>query len=706
MLRAKKILEEVLPRTGKVTDEQMEEFRMSACDGAVIYEEYSSTDRLHCLNCGTSYSAQDAGGTACPTCGNHVIRGSRARNSCHYVYRSIEQIDGFVVIKDSTLVYGESLEQGDHVSLAYAECIVVQKRDIGCFCYNSVYDHREIIGYEWSRVKTLPNHYLTGVHMKCMEFEETALADDLFDAIRPTVKSLTLSKIAEVLSAAVKVKKTSEITCPPFDETLIHYPMDKLATSHDVYERAESLEPGNPLVRYHHWCTRCGRYSTMIQARRSYPSHVCPHCSERTGRLVSSGLNYLLTPQESSDGTMLLRIDEGFYKAYADEPYRVNEDLNVKYRMEIGETSYVYITLDGKAHLFDKNGNPKEKLKVTASRYERLSPHSVCTDEQRDIILNNTAVKRTGFVEYYNRTEKLNPGYFNAMQGSPFVEMFSKIGLSSLVDDLICETVPKKIPAYLQNPDDKCPIKKLTKPQMKELVKHDCGLEKLVQYIQVYKKDTDAMYSDFDYIARLSHPRHVLDVLRVGIPGMTVKKMREYIERVDEAQCCPPGESVQLWADYLRMLKQLECDLTDGSLIYPNSLKREHDKAVRKVTQVADKKLAEQFRKQAAENEWCTWADDSFKVLIPHEIAELYEEGRKLHHCVGTYGKAVANGNCTIVFIRRTEEEDLPFCTVEIRNKHIVQARGISNRPATGIPKVKGFMKKWAEERGLVLDVA
>lgn len=706
MLRAKKILEEILPKTKEVTDEQMEEFRMLECDGAVIYEEYSSTDRLYCLNCGTSYSAQDAGGTACPACGNNVIRGSRARNNCHRVYRSIELIDGFVVIKDSTLVYGESLEQGSNVSLSYAECIVVQKKDIGYFHYNPIYNRREIIGYEWSRVKSFPNHYLTGQHIKCMDFDEATLRDDIFDAIRPTVRSLALSKMAEVLSAAVKVEKSSDITCPPFDETLIHYPMDKLTASHDAYERETTLEPGNPLVRYHLWCTRCGKYSTMIQAKRSYPSHRCPHCSEMIGRLVSSGLNYLLTPQEGSDGTMLLRIDEGYYTAYAEEPYQVNENLNVKYHLEIGETSYVYITLDGKAHLFDKNGNSKEKLKISTNRYERLSQYFVCTDEQQDIILNNTAVKRTGFVEYYKRTEKLNPGYFNAMQVSPFVEMFSKMGLSSLVDDLIYEKDPKKIPSYLQNPDDKCPIKKLTKPQMKDLIKHDCGLEKLVQYIQAYKKDAGVMYSDFDYIARSSHSRHVLDVLRVGIPGMTVKKMREYIERVDEAQCCSPDESAQLWADYLRMLKQLECDLTDSSLIYPNSLKREHDKAARKVTQVADKKMAEQFRKRAAENEWCTWADDSFKVLIPHEITELYEEGRKLHHCVGTYGKAVASGNCTIAFIRRNEEEDQPFCTVEIRNKHIVQARGLSNRPATDIPKVKGFMKKWAEERGLVLDVA
>ncbi len=706
MLRVKKILEEILPKTREVSPEQMEAYRKAECDGAIIYEEYSSKDCLYCLNCGTVYSAQDAGGTACPTCHNNVIRGSRARNSSDLVYRSIEKIDGFIVIKDSTLAYRESMDSGSHVSLTYEECIVVQKKDIGCFYNRPVYENYQLIGYEWGRVKSFSNRYRASIHTKCMEFDEEALKDDLFDAVRPTIRTLGLHKMAELLLGTTRTEKSSDVVCPEFDESLISYRQDGLATRHELYEREEELEFGTPLVRYHLWCTQCGKYSTAIQAKRSYLSRECLHCRGKAGHLTSSGLNYFLTPQEGDDGTMLLRIDEGYHTAYTDDPLKVGEDLNVKYRLEIGETSYVYITLDGKAHLFDKKGKPKEKLDIKTNRYDRTTLKFTCTEEHREVILNNTAVKRTGFVEYFTACETFDLHYFNAMQISPYTEMFSKMGLVSLVLDLMYETDSKKIPAYIRHPDDKSPIKKLTKPQLKELIKHDCGLEQFVQYIQVFKKDSTTMYSDFHYIARQSHLRHILDVLRVGVPGMTVKKMREYIDRVDEAQCCSPGESAQLWADYLRMLKQLECDLTDSSLIYPNSLKREHDKAARKVTQVADEKLAAQFRKRAEENEWCSWANDSFKVLIPHEITELYEEGRKLHHCVGTYGKAVVSGNCTIAFIRRVEEADMPFCTVEIRNKRIVQARGISNRPATGIPKVKGFMEKWAKEKGLTLDVA
>ena len=236
---------------------------------------------------------------------------------------------------------------------------------------------------------------------------------------------------------------------------------------------------------------------------------------------------------------------------------------------------------------------------------------------------------------------------------------------------------------------------------MQSLIQSGCHLSRFVAYMQISKKDTEAMFEDFQWIASRSHSRHIIDVLRVKIPNMTVKKMREYLDHVDEAQCCPVGESAQLWADYVRMLRDLDCDLTDKHLIFPNSLKREHDKAARKITQVKDEKLNAVFRERAASNDKYAWENEEFKVLIPHDISELYEEGRKLSHCVGTYGKVVAEGRSVVAFIRKATDVDTPLCTIEIRQNAIVQARGMSNRPAENIPKMKTFIKAWAANKGL-----
>jgi len=219
-------------------------------------------------------------------------------------------------------------------------------------------------------------------------------------------------------------------------------------------------------------------------------------------------------------------------------------------------------------------------------------------------------------------------------------------------------------------------------------------------------KDPTALFEDFVGLSTLAHERHVLDILRVGVPGLTVKKIAEYITRVDDVQCCPPSDSMQLWADYLRMLRDSECDLTDSKLVYTHSLKREHDKVARKLTQINDEKLVKAFEQKASDNEWLEYKGKQLSAIVPHNLSELYEEGRKLSHCVGTYARSVVNGNSIIVFLRKNTKLSVPYCTVEVRGKKIVQVRGWDNREGVHVPDINSFLKVWSEKKGLELMVA
>lgn len=231
-------------------------------------------------------------------------------------------------------------------------------------------------------------------------------------------------------------------------------------------------------------------------------------------------------------------------------------------------------------------------------------------------------------------------------------------------------------------------------------------LKVLIAYMQVLNKDSEALYGDLYDIALHAHERHVLDILRVGIPGMTVRGIAEYIQNVDDFQCCPPNESMQLWADYLRMLRDSACDLTDRKLVFTNSLKREHDKMSRKITQIRNEKLSEDFANRATDNAWLEYKGTRLSAIIPRQLSEIYEEGRKLNHCVGSYAKRIVDGETVIAFLRENDKVDRPYCTVEIRDRKIVQARGFSNREGRYIPGVTDFLKVWAKEKNLTVDVA
>ena len=703
MLKVKKIMEAVIPNTTSVSEDDKRVFKTKMDDGAMYYESSRNTDVMYCLRCGTVSNPATSGEIKCPKCGNKHIR--QRNYSPHYGYvRNVEMIDGFLVIKESSIKLSETME-GLEISTYDVSCIVIQGNEVGGFENRLIQGYDDCGARKWTRVKMPSNtYYRNRRELCCRVANEEVYEHPMFETISEDVYSLGMGDLYDKLKNQGTVVEEETISLPDFDESLISYDTSKALITHQLATQKEYAVNSNDMYRLHGWCTKCGKYGQKLESGSySYGSPSCPHCREYSGNYgrTANTLNFFITPQEYDDGTMLLRIDEGIYKAEFVGEHIRGIDPEIEYKLELCRTFYVYVLLTGKAVIFNADGEVVDKTGVVCKISRGIQiQHYICSDKQRELVINNKAMKRTGFVEYVKACDQMDIRYFDAMQKIPSLEMISKMGLHQLVHDLIYAD-DKDIPGYLKKEDKGTGIKRLTKPQMQSLIQSSCHLSQFVAYMQISKKDTEAMFDDFQWLSNQSHSRHILDVLRVKIPNMTVKKMREYLEHVDEAQCCPVNESAQLWADYVRMLRDLDCDLTDKHLIFPNSLKREHDKAARKMTQVKDEKLNATFRERAVKNDKYAWENEEFKVLIPHDISELYEEGRKLSHCVGTYGKMVAEGRSVVAFIRKATDVDTPLCTIEIRQNAIVQARGMSNRPAENIPKMKTFIKAWAADKGL-----
>ena len=703
MLKVKKIMESVIPQAMPVSEDDKRMFRAKMNDGAMYYKSSCSADQMYCLRCETASTPASSGEVKCPKCGNRHIR--QCNCSPHYCYiRNVEVVDGFLVIKESAIRASETM-QGIEISSFDVSCSVVQDGETEVFENRLLQGHDDRGERKWIRVKKPNNtYYLNHQEPQCRVVSENVYEHPMFAFISGDVYKLGMGDLYARIKNQENGVKTETVACPVFDESLVFYDTGNANILHQLATKKEYAVNNNDMFRLHAWCTKCGRYGQKLEnGYYSGGNYTCPSCGEYSGHFSCAldSLNYFITPQEFEDGTMLLRIDEGIYKAEFAGELVCGVDPKMIYDLEIKRVFYVYVLLTGKAVLFNADGEMIDKTGLPPSvGRRRRAQHYICSEAQKNLIMNNKAVKRTGFAEYSKAMSGLDIRYFDALQKIPSLEMISKMGLHQLVSDLI-DAEDKDIPGYLKKEDKGTGIKRLTKTQMQSLIQSGCRLPQFVAYMQVSKKDTEVLFEDFQWIAGQSHSRHILDILRVKIPDMTVKKMREYLAHVDEAQCCPVGESAQLWADYVRMLKALDCDLTDKRLIFPNSLKREHDKAARKMIQVKDEKLNAAFRERAVQNDKYAWENEEFKVLIPHDISELYEEGRKLGHCVGTYGKMVAEGRSVIAFVRRAKDADTPLCTIEIRQDAIVQAKGMSNRPAEKIPRMKTFLKAWAAHKGL-----
>lgn len=96
---------------------------------------------------------------------------------------------------------------------------------------------------------------------------------------------------------------------------------------------------------------------------------------------------------------------------------------------------------------------------------------------------------------------------------------------------------------------------------------------------------------------------------------------------------------------------------------------------------------------------------DEFVVVTPSNPTDLAKEGFELHHCVKSYIDRVGEGVTNIVFIRKKEDKDTPFFTVEITNDNAIQqVHGMCNRNADTEPGMEKFVKEWAKARKLKLN--
>lgn len=150
------------------------------------------------------------------------------------------------------------------------------------------------------------------------------------------------------------------------------------------------------------------------------------------------------------------------------------------------------------------------------------------------------------------------------------------------------------------------------------------------------------------------------------------------------------------YADYLSMEYQMYDEVRDK---YPHYLKTQHDISAMKYMLVQNEITERNFGKCAEQYRNLVYKDDTYTIAIPERPADLVEEGRRLCHCVASYAERVANGETMIVFCRKNSNVDDPYCTIEVRNGQIVQARCLQNEKPSN--ETIDFIRKWAKAKSL-----
>ena len=185
---------------------------------------------------------------------------------------------------------------------------------------------------------------------------------------------------------------------------------------------------------------------------------------------------------------------------------------------------------------------------------------------------------------------------------------------------------------------------------------------------------------------------------------------RERMFRYFQAQRADYSEAGNFLADYTDYISEcslLGANVNDTAVKMPRSRKKAHDWAT--IERKVQEKQAYEELVAAVYDSLHTlteWSDGVFQIIMPHSAREIVEEGVRQNHCVGRYVERVATGESVILFLRRVEDPEKNFYTVEIkkdmRRCHIVQVRGERNVGATD--EVNAFCKKytrWFNRRSL-----
>lgn len=138
-----------------------------------------------------------------------------------------------------------------------------------------------------------------------------------------------------------------------------------------------------------------------------------------------------------------------------------------------------------------------------------------------------------------------------------------------------------------------------------------------------------------------------------------------------------------MWCDYIDNLRFFGKDLHNAKYVCPTDLRAEHDRYVIKKAR-ADARLElekqlekeEQFRKTKAKFFGIEFTDGKISVRVLESVAEIIQEGKAMHHCVGSYHSKTDS----LILSACIDGERIETIELSLSQLKVIQSRGICNK--------------------------
>lgn len=478
-----------------------------------------------------------------------------------------------------------------------------------------------------------------------------------------------------------------------------------------------------------------------------YHTQKCPYCHKRhefisghrgLGNKSIKRLVTLFSRSRKSKDTILAKVVaailpiENGYKDCQLQTYVVG-----MMRLEIGKPTAYYIRdvyyYDGEFRPYGIGGPWVRRKKIgygLATLWENLGYTEEADYTSLYKIIQASAWKYCGCKEFFSsyrfpayacNVEK----YLDLYSRFPQIEILVKSGLADIVrtkldDDYNGSTRPAVIWRQYKNPKNILRFT-LTKDERKLIYElhqkgNDISMDaiNLLAIQQQHKKrctlsDAMNMAKNYWYIGEdLVKDPYLMDAHSlIAYCTRQLDKVREKDGDYQWKNVCV-GDICRDYLDYYREIKKLGYDLTDRTYIRPRDLyeAHRHTSAVlraRETARIAAMREKEQKEKsigleeRAKKLQSYIFTDGTFFIRPLRTAEEFIHEGSVNHNCVGTYITRCAKGHTAIMAIRKIDDPDTVFYTMEIMDNKIIQCRTKNNVPAEEDTDIGHFVKLFEE---------
>jgi hypothetical protein len=363
-------------------------------------------------------------------------------------------------------------------------------------------------------------------------------------------------------------------------------------------------------------------------------------------------------------------------------------------------------------------GTVRDLYAGSHSWYSMNASDLLNTDAELEEAISNSCLKQSGLIQAWGlgnyssfRIEEKGyikqTSYIAQYYKRPYLEIIMKSGLKQITKDYMNGHFelwkPKKDE---EAKTDIYSVLNLSKGAFKIARADDLSYDDANVVRQCYKYQSNFDINMWHELVNLHENARINISQFISICERThtsYKRMMEYLQSCYDNQCIEKSNALSIYGDYYNMAEKVGFNLADKAIKFPNSLKKEHDKATFAYKVVENEVKLKEFKKHSEENKKYEFENKKYKVIVPMTPNEVVHEGQVQQHCVASYVNQIERGSTVICFLREKENVDKAFYTCEILNGELYQVKGFCNKyPPKSDEELMNFIQKWTDAKGLV----